>query len=53
MMTVQRLAEIRRFHDLLRAAIREDGPPLTGFQRQVWLDMVAELIAHAEETVKT
>jgi hypothetical protein len=51
MITSQRLAEIRRFHNLVRAAVEEEGPPLTGFQRRVFVDMVDELLAHAEETL--
>lgn len=50
MLTPQRLEDIRRFHDLLRATLVHDPEPLTALQRQVVVDMMNELIEHAKET---
>lgn len=52
MINAARLAEIARFHSLLQDAVAEGAEPLTNLQRQIWLDMVGELIAHARETVQ-
>lgn len=51
MITVARLKDIARFHDLLCARVAESTEPLTMLQRQVVVDMMGELIAHAEETI--
>lgn len=53
MITAERLEAIARFHGLLQAAVDEGAEPLTMLQRQVWLDMVGELIEHAKETMRT
>ncbi|MFF0943061.1 hypothetical protein ACFYE2_02405 [Kocuria sp. CPCC 205300] len=33
--------------------VAEGAEPLTKLHRQVWLDMVGELMVHAQETVTT
>ncbi|MEX5269197.1 hypothetical protein [Kocuria sabuli] len=53
MITAERLEAITRFHGLLQVAVAEGAEPLTELQRQVWIDMVGELIEHAKETVTT
>ncbi|MFC4905645.1 MULTISPECIES: hypothetical protein [Kocuria] len=52
MITVERLEDISRFHDLLRDALAESTQPLTQIQRQVVVDMMGELIVHATETIR-
>lgn len=51
MITAERLEAITRFYGLLQGAVDVDAEPLTKLQRQVWLDMVGELIDHAKETM--
>lgn len=51
MITSERLHDICRFYDLLQARVAESSEPLTMLQRQVVVDMMGELIAHAKETV--
>ncbi|MGX5357567.1 hypothetical protein [Kocuria sp. KH4] len=51
MISTDRLEDIARFHGLLQTAVAEGAEPLTHLQRQVLVDMVGELIAHARETL--
>ncbi|MFF0902281.1 UNVERIFIED_CONTAM: hypothetical protein RF653_02140 [Kocuria sp. CPCC 205316] len=51
MMTPQRLHEICRFYDMLQTAMAESTAPLPMLQKQVAVDMLGELIAHAKETL--
>lgn len=51
MMTQQRLADISRYHDLVRDAMASSTKPLTMLQRQVLIDMMGELLDHAQATV--
>lgn len=52
MISVERLEAICRFHELLRVAVAESTAPLPQIERQVVVDMMGELIAHAKETVE-
>lgn len=52
MMTLQRLAEIKRFHELMRVTMKDSPAALPRFQRQIAVGMVDELIAHVEETIR-
>jgi hypothetical protein len=53
MITLERLEDIARFHRLLQEAVSDHAEPLTELQRQIWLDMVGELIEHAHGTIET
>lgn len=52
MITAERLDDICRFHDLLQATLTESNEALSRIQRQVAVNMVGELIAHAKETMR-
>lgn len=52
MMTTQRLQEIRRFHAALTTRYQADPTAINAFERQTVVDIMAELINHAEQTVQ-
>lgn len=52
MVTAERLDDICRFHDLLQATLTDSNEPLSRIQRQVAVNMMGELIAHAKETMR-
>lgn len=53
MITPQRLHEICRFYGMLQTEMAESTAPLPMLQRQVVVNMMGELIAHAKETVSS
>lgn len=52
MMTMQRLQEIRRFHAVLITRYQADPAAINAFERKTVVSIMAELIAHAEETIQ-
>ncbi|MFI7579443.1 hypothetical protein ACH9DO_08955 [Kocuria sp. M1N1S27] len=49
-LTPQRLAEIKLFHRTLTRRLEADEAAISGFERIMLVDIMAELIEHADTT---